>query len=234
MEKTRPQIHKGRQVLTDLAETVIEKTPDVVETALEELRRDAPQAIEQVRDFVEHLVAGTQDRLASQSSANTTLSKLADHGDALVKQLPGIDGVRQHASSSLQQAKDLTDQAQQRMGQTPASKSVGHTWRRGAIFLVLGLGVGAILNRLLRAKQRAAGQQELWVTEGQEPSPSFWPVNEAGADTAYHTSVLDSDGDGGVYHDQQDCPAGRRIKSENRVSGTDGRTRCKDCEMIAS
>lgn len=32
-----------------------------------------------------------------------------------------------------------------------------------------------------------------------------------------------------VYHDDDDCPDGRRIKPEHRRSGTDNRPRCDAC-----
>ena len=32
-----------------------------------------------------------------------------------------------------------------------------------------------------------------------------------------------------VYHDHDDCPDGRRIKPEHKVSGTAGRPRCDEC-----
>lgn len=50
---------------------------------------------------------------------------------------------------------------------------------------------------------------------------------------SFHTSVPEYGGEQNVYHDQSECEAGRRIKSEHRTPGTDGRQRCKDCERIA-
>jgi len=45
----------------------------------------------------------------------------------------------------------------------------------------------------------------------------------------YHTT---SSEDRDVYHDHDDCPDGRRIKQENRVPGTGGRPRCKECRHL--
>jgi len=46
---------------------------------------------------------------------------------------------------------------------------------------------------------------------------------------AYHSSNL-SDPD--VYHDHDDCPTGKQIPSRNRVSGTGGYRKCKDCNRL--
>ena len=35
-----------------------------------------------------------------------------------------------------------------------------------------------------------------------------------------------------VYHDRDDCPAGKRIKPEHRRLGTAGRPRCEDCQKL--
>ena len=48
---------------------------------------------------------------------------------------------------------------------------------------------------------------------------------------AYHTNSLEyppSHRD--VYHNDSNCPNGKRIKPEHRVSGTGNRPRCKHCE----
>lgn len=49
----------------------------------------------------------------------------------------------------------------------------------------------------------------------------------------YHTSVLHySAEERNVYHDRDDCPAGRRIKLEHRTAGTANRPKCKDCARL--
>jgi len=35
-----------------------------------------------------------------------------------------------------------------------------------------------------------------------------------------------------VYHDQSECPEGKKIRSRHRIDGAGGRTRCKECERI--
>jgi hypothetical protein len=32
-----------------------------------------------------------------------------------------------------------------------------------------------------------------------------------------------------VYHDHDDCPDGKKIKSANRKAGTNNKPRCKEC-----
>jgi len=45
-------------------------------------------------------------------------------------------------------------------------------------------------------------------------------------DPAYY-SISSEDPE--VYHDNNDCPAGKQIKKENRRSGTNNRPLCKRC-----
>jgi len=47
----------------------------------------------------------------------------------------------------------------------------------------------------------------------------------------YHTTTPEQgEGHRNVYHNDNQCPAGKRIKPENRVSGTGGRPLCEDCK----
>lgn len=48
----------------------------------------------------------------------------------------------------------------------------------------------------------------------------------------YPTSVPEYGGERDVYHDQSECPAGRRMKPGHRTRGTDRRPKCKDCLRI--
>ena len=49
----------------------------------------------------------------------------------------------------------------------------------------------------------------------------------------YHTTVLHySSEERNVYHNNDACPAGKRIKPEHRTSGTAGRPLCKDCARL--
>jgi hypothetical protein len=46
----------------------------------------------------------------------------------------------------------------------------------------------------------------------------------------YHTTSIEySTEERNVYHDQSECPDGKRIKPEHKASGTAGRPRCKEC-----
>jgi hypothetical protein len=48
---------------------------------------------------------------------------------------------------------------------------------------------------------------------------------------AYHTKNLEEGaGHRNVFHNDDDCPAGKRIKPENKEYGQDGRELCEDCE----
>lgn len=50
---------------------------------------------------------------------------------------------------------------------------------------------------------------------------------------AYHTKNLEEGaGHRNVYHDQSECPDGKRIKYENRESGTDDRLKCDECKRL--
>jgi hypothetical protein len=47
----------------------------------------------------------------------------------------------------------------------------------------------------------------------------------------YHTKNLEEgEGHRNVYHNDDECPAGKRIKPENLESGRDDRPLCEDCE----
>lgn len=45
----------------------------------------------------------------------------------------------------------------------------------------------------------------------------------------YHTEIPEYQGERDVYHDHDDCPAGRRIRPWHRRAGTANRPKCKDC-----
>lgn len=50
----------------------------------------------------------------------------------------------------------------------------------------------------------------------------------------YHTSVPEYGGERNVYHDNDRCPDGKRIKPEHRTPGKDGRPLCKVCKGLYS
>ena len=45
----------------------------------------------------------------------------------------------------------------------------------------------------------------------------------------YHTIEPEHPPERNVYHDHDDCPAGRRIERRHWRPGTGSRPRCKDC-----
>jgi hypothetical protein len=184
IEEMHTQVDNGRHTLSELAWNVIEKVPDVVDATLEEIHRDGPLSFGQAHEFVEHVVAGAQDRMTVHNPTDSH------------------------------------------------KRSVGHAWRRGAAFLIFGFGVGVLVYRRRRA-QRRPDISVTATTTGSETAPhSTSPASRS--DGPYHTSTADPGSQGGVYHDQESCPAGQRIKPEHRVSGTDGRSLCKDCQSLAS
>lgn len=65
-----------------------------------------------------------------------------------------------------------------------------------------------------------------------DATPSKRKAGEMVKVAAYHTSVPEYGGERNVYHDQSECPAGKRIKPEHRTPGTAGRPKCKDCQNI--
>jgi hypothetical protein len=125
----------------------------------------------------------------------------------------------------VRQAHSLAKRARRPVGRPPM-KSSGHAWRRTVSFIVFGLAVSVIVHRALKTRRRSE------VVD--VPTSSMPPRSHQSESTPYHTVSSDSGGAGGVYHDREDCPAGKRILSEHRVSGTGGRNRCKDCQSLAS
>jgi hypothetical protein len=50
----------------------------------------------------------------------------------------------------------------------------------------------------------------------------------------YHTTTPeDGAGHRNVYHDNNQCSDGKRIKAEHRVSGTGGRPKCDECKGLS-
>jgi hypothetical protein len=101
---------------------------------------------------------------------------------------------------------------------TPSSR-----WRRVVTFLAVGILAGLVLNRILRSRQYGSSEPNELLSE-----------EDPGMVGPYHSSMEGSGDERSVFHDRNDCPAGSRIKPENRVSGTAGRSKCKDCQNIAA
>lgn len=50
----------------------------------------------------------------------------------------------------------------------------------------------------------------------------------------FHTTTPEEGpGHRDVYHDNNECSDGKRIKPENRVSGTGGRPKCDECKGLS-
>ena len=50
----------------------------------------------------------------------------------------------------------------------------------------------------------------------------------------FHTTTPeDGAGHRNVYHDNNECSDGKRIKPEHRVSGEGGRPKCDECKTLA-
>jgi hypothetical protein len=224
LEDVRTQVDTGSHALSDLARSAVEKAPDVVEATLDELHRNAPHAFEQAHELGEQIVTGVQERLAMYIPGESgPLQRSVDHGDGIVGRFPGIGDGRRY--TGIRRAHGLNKQARRMVGRAQM-KSSGRAWRRSVAFILLGLGVGVIVNRVLKTRHRSE------VVEAATSSTPSRP--QQSESTPYHTVNADSGGSGGVYHDREDCPAGKRILSEHRVSGTGGRDRCKDCQSLAS
>ena len=226
LEEVRTQVDMGSHALSDLARSAMEKAPDVVDATLDELPRNIPHALGQAHELGEQIVTGVQERMAMYNPGERgSLQRWVDHGDGIVGTFPSINDPRRYTNPGIRQAHGLAKQARRRVGR-PAMKSSGPAWRRRVTFIVLGLGVGVIVIRALKTRHRSE------VVEA--PASSTPPRSQQSESTPYHTVIADSGGAGGVYHDREDCPAGKRILSEHRVSGTGGRDRCKDCQSLAS
>jgi hypothetical protein len=224
LEEMKTQAEAGSHVLSDLARSAMEKAPEVVEGTLDELGRDIPHAFAQARELVEQVATEAQERIAMDNpSEGGPLQKLVNH--AVVGTFPRMDDARRYTNTGKPQAHGVVKRARGRGRGTPM-KSSGHVWRGRVTFMVLGLGVGVIVNRALKARHRS---------EAVEAPTSSTPARSRESESnPYHTVNADSGGAGGVYHDREDCPAGKRILSEHRVSGTGGRDRCKECQNLAS
>jgi hypothetical protein len=224
LEEVRAQADMGSQALSDLARSAVEKAPDVVEGTLDQLGRDIPHAFGQARELVEQIAAGVQEGIAMDNPIETGgLQKLRNHG--VVGTFSSIDDARRYSHSGIRQEHGLANHARRRGRATPMQSS-GHAWQRRVAFIVLGLVVVVIVNRALKTRHRSEAVEA--------PTSSTPPGPHQSESTPYHTVISESGGAGGVYHDREDCPAGRRILPEHRVSGTGGRDRCKDCQSLSS
>jgi hypothetical protein len=49
----------------------------------------------------------------------------------------------------------------------------------------------------------------------------------------FHTTVVEYAPHRNVYHDNNQCADGKRIKPEHRASGTAGRPKCDECKRLS-
>jgi hypothetical protein len=81
------------------------------------------------------------------------------------------------------------------------------------------------ISSLARWPSRLATRQAA-CREGTDRTKEFAMAN----DPPYHTDSPEYPPENrNVYHDDNDCPDGKRIKPEHRKPGTAGRPRCKAC-----
>lgn len=156
-------------------------------------------------------------------ATKAVMRSAADHAEVSKGVLPTNEELRQYAKAGMRHVQGAADHLEIDLPgafhKTPRSSRL----RRAMTFLALGICAGLVLNRILRSRQQG-------MSEPVEPLSKMDP----GMVTPYHTSVEEAGDERGVFHDRSDCPAGSRIKPDNRVSGTGGRSKCKDCQSISA
>jgi hypothetical protein len=180
-----------------------------MDNARDALERVGNVVVEKVPDVIEATKAG--------------LRSVADHGEALAAVLPASEDLGQYAKAGMGRVLGAADRLDIDLPgpfhKTPCSSR----WRRGVTFLVLGILAGLVLNRILQNRQSGSSEPNELLSQ-----------KDPGMVGPYHSSMAESGDERSVFHDRSDCPAGSRIKPENRVSGTAGRSKCKDCQNIAA
>jgi hypothetical protein len=177
--------------------------------ARDALERVGNVVVEKVPDVIEATKAG--------------LRSAVDHGEALAALLPASEDLGQYAKAGMGRVQGAADRLEVDLPGPFHRTTRGARWRRGVTFLALGILAGLVLNRILRSRQDG-------LSEPNDPLSQ----KDLGMVGPYHTSAEESGDERSVFHDRSDCPAGSRIKPENRVSGTAGRSKCKDCQNIAA
>jgi hypothetical protein len=95
------------------------------------------------------------------------------------------------------------------------------------------VGIGAGRGHLLQGLEPASSGLFSWgapdrivlIAQGKEKQMKI---------NAFHTKNLEEGaGHRNVYHDNSQCSDGKRIKSQNRDSGTDGRPKCDECKTLS-
>ena len=179
--------------------------------ARDALERVGKAVIEKVPDVIE--------------ATKASMRSVADHGEeALAAVLPANEDLGHYAKAGMRRVQDAADHLDIDLP-GPFQKSVRSSrWRRGLTFLALGIFAGLVLNRVLRDRHQGSASEANELLSQKDP----------GMVDPYHTSVEEAGDERSVFHDRSDCPAGSRIKPENRVAGTAGRSKCKDCQNIAA
>ena len=220
LDAMRSQANSARNALSDAAESTIAAAPGVVAATRDEVRRDVPQVRGHARELVEVLMSGVEERIAERHPiVGDTLAQLAHGGGALVATVPNATNVDRYVRNRARLAKES---ANHRAGQRSPRADSPKRRRRRITLVIVGIGLGAIVYRAVKLRRRAQ-------STGSSTS-SVTGVSHDSDSGAYYSTSSDSRSAGGVYHDQEACPAGQRILPEHRMKGTDGRNRCKECQ----
>jgi hypothetical protein len=185
---------------------------------------DEGTAIGNARDALERVGNVVVERAPDVIEATKAgLRSVADRGEALAAVLPASEDLGQYAKAGMGRVQEAADRLDIDLPGPFHKTARSSRWRRGVTFLALGILAGLALNRILRSRQDGSSEPNELLSQKDPAMVS-----------PYHTSIEESGDERSVFHDRSDCPAGSRIKPENRVSGTAGRSKCKDCQNIAA
>jgi hypothetical protein len=183
---------------------------------------DEGTAVGNARDALERVGSVVVEKVPDAFEATKAgLRSVADQAEALVAVLPASEDLGQFAKVGMGRVQGAADRLDVDLPGPFHKTTRSFRWRRGVTLLALGILAGLVLTRILRSRHGGS-------SEPNEPLSQKDP----GLVDPYHTSVEESGDERSVFHDRNDCPAGSRIKPENRVSGTAGRSKCKDCQNI--
>jgi hypothetical protein len=214
----------AREALAELAEDVIDRAPKLVNAATDELRSVGLQVGDQAQRMAEKVTAEARNRRLSDrrvpKRAKVQWRNVQKHGADFVDALPSADDLRAYTDG----ARGRVHLPGPMSKKTKQAKVRTLAWRKWSLLLGGALVAGFVVRRLVRG----SGTDSKY--EARSPA-SREAKNATGA---YYTSTVDSDNERSVYHDRDDCPAGRRIAAGHRISGTDGRAKCKECQALGS
>ena len=150
MEVVGEQFGTARNVLSEIAESVLSKAPDLMETASAELHQVGQQAGAHAHRVADNLASGVQTQLPSDlPDIRAGLRRAVDHGQA-----------------------------------RRPSRTSG--WRTVVVCVALGLGVGLLVNRILRKRRHGANSGDTPSNAPQaEPRP---PANPRHAVSEEHAA----------------------------------------------